>query len=288
MLKSNESKGYSRFSDVAVRTGSHGRAGEQSLHDAAAAIVQEPQNNLPLSSGNSDPGFSPVLPFINQQPGERPQHVEWMPMPAATIGNCSPGLSYLQPLHQWLVHYQVELFEFSRNFGVAHKFSVKNPSGQAVYMAGVVEDFVARCNSPSHLHEGRIYDVIEAEIIHFSWSDQCKCCCCCRMPGYLNEIKVESPPGKHLATIKQTASMACPCFEIMDNAGYTQLMIQGNNDIRNGLKDPRDFIFEIQLANKDQSIVSVDLDINLKAALLSLVLFTAILIFEDKKSLASK
>lgn len=67
-----------------------------------------------------------------------------------------------------------------------------------------VEDFaVGHCYKPSQLHDGRIYDVTEAEIIHFAWSDQCKCCCCCSLPGYLNTISVESPPGQSLAMIKQ-------------------------------------------------------------------------------------
>lgn len=115
MFTSTKKDGYNKFGDQKTVDSvvNNSDVNEDQVRRATAAISQQPQQ-ASRSFGGPEPGFTPVLPFINQQPGASQRHMEWMPLPA-TSANCSPGLAYLHELDRWLVQYQIELFECTLN-----------------------------------------------------------------------------------------------------------------------------------------------------------------------------
>lgn len=165
---------------------------------------------------------------VYNQPGTG-METEWMLKPAADP-NCPPGLEYLTQIDQLLVQQTVEILEAFVGIEGNNKFHVKNSTGQRIYYAAEESDCCPRmvCGP----HRGFTMHMVDnyGEFVMKSTRDF-KCCggvcfCAC-LDCFSYEIEVEAPPRVPIGYVKQGWSLFKPVFNIQDEDHQTVLQLKG-------------------------------------------------------------
>lgn len=241
-------------------------------------------------------------PGINQQPGavpNAPGAQVYMPMPDPIPG-VPAGLEYLSQIDQLVVKQSIELFEMFTDFETSNKYKVRNSMGQDVYNAVEESDFCSRqCCGPNRSFKIHIKDAAKRDVIIAERPFVCTvlpCFSSCRF-----EMTVKSPMNDEvLGYIRQNFYCCHPNFSVLD-ANMTEIFKVEGPCIQCGCSDK---VFEIQDLNgtkcgavtkkwsgilkeaytdADNFNVSfpIDLDVKLKATLLSLVFMIDFMFYEQ-------
>ncbi|XP_039272022.2 phospholipid scramblase 1-like [Styela clava] len=230
----------------------------------------------------------------------------WMEKPPALEG-VPPGLEYLAQLDQLLIHQQVELLEAVTGFETENRYAVKNSLGQQCYFAREKSGLCMRlCCGNKRGFQMHIADNMGNEVIHLYRQFRCCVGCCWCIKGDICAfiVPVESPTGVPIGRIIQLWSSWKPRFAIQNERNETVLVIQGPCCICSGPCCPQDVPFEVMTADESQSVGQIarqyagigkelftdatnfgisfpmDLDIKLKALLLSATFLIDMMFFE--------
>ncbi|EFX80807.1 hypothetical protein DAPPUDRAFT_211709 [Daphnia pulex] len=266
-------------------------------HDQQYPVVNQPQAYGAYGA--------PTSPSPQQHLMGPPQHVggdqQWMPKPNG--GNCPPGLEYLTQVDQILVHQMVEILEMFTGFETNNKYVVKNSVGQKIFFAAEDSGCCERywCNNLRSF-EMNILDNFGNEVIHIHRPLACQSCL---YPCCLQKMEVSAPPGNVIGTIEQEWSIF-PRFKVKDVSGNVVLKIEGpffpcsccGTDVN----------FEIFSSDGEQKVGKIskqwagilremvtdadvfginfpmDLDVKMKAVLLSACFLIDFMYFEDKQN----
>jgi len=173
------------------------------------------------------PAYENTLPGQEDKPKQ-----EWMPTPAALPG-CPPGLEYLALLDKVLIHQQIDLADLvMRNQYRKTKYVIKNSVGQQCYFAYEESDNCQQCCCGiDRAFVMKIVDNANMEVMRVIRAAACcraVCCGGCWCAGCWPEIvKVESPPGTHVATIEQCGTFCATNYIIKDPSGKTIFHLNG-------------------------------------------------------------
>jgi uncharacterized protein YxjI len=170
-----------------------------------------------------------AMPPPPMPPQQQAPQQQWMVNPGSLPG-CPPGLEYLTQIDQILVHQVVEILEAFTGWETANRYAIKNSMGQQVYYASEESDTCARqlCAAKRgftmHIQDNMQQEVMKVERT-FKYCGGCNClaaCDACQM-----DIKVESPPGTYIGSVRQDCSFLAPLFNVTDANDETVLVIEG-------------------------------------------------------------
>ncbi|XP_049518939.1 phospholipid scramblase 2 [Dermacentor silvarum] len=161
-----------------------------------------------------------------QTSGPRRQSAAPLQAPPAPPGIvCAPGLEYLALVDQIIIQQQVELLEAILHYETCNAYVAKNSMGQFMYNIAENSSCMARCCcGPKRPFEMDVFDYRNVAVMHFVRPLRCvHCCyCCC-----LQEMQVQAPPGKVVASVVQKWSMCYPTFVVNDRNQRRVLDIVG-------------------------------------------------------------
>lgn len=238
--------------------------------------------------------------------GATPQQT-WMERPEAIAG-CPPGLEYMATLDQLLIQQQVELFEAMTGIETKNKYAIKNSVGQQCYFAYEESELCHRlCCGSRRGFDMHIVDNMGQEVIRAHREFKCCAGCCCLINGdtCAYAIDVQSPVGMSIGRIVQLCSSWRARYAIQNSNHETMLVIEGPCCVCEGPCCPADVPFDIYTADGSQKIGTlarqyaglakemftdatnfgltfpVDLDIKVKAILLSAAFLIDMMFFEQ-------
>ncbi|KAL3250789.1 hypothetical protein MRX96_055365 [Rhipicephalus microplus] len=266
-------------------------------YDAASSVpgASRPDSTLP---GPAAP--LPGAPYSAQGAAQAPQ--------VAGRPACPPGLEYLAHVEQIVIQQSVEYLEVFLGIEGANVYEAKNSMGQLIYNIRENSGLCARCCcGPRRCLEIDVFDSTNTVVIHIVRPLRCSnfCCFCC-----LQEMEVQAPPGTPIAQIRQRWSICHPYFTIYSPENEPALHVVGPI-CTESLPCKCDVKFEVRSMNgvtigavtkewgglvkeyftdSDSFNVSfpLDLDVNMKAALLALSLLIDYMFFEDSWSKKDK
>lgn len=251
------------------------------------------------SPGKPGYGFQgyPGVPPVATQPGVP----MWMPTPV-TPPNCPPGLEYLAQIDQILIHQQVELLEVLTGFETNNKYEIKNALGQRVYFAAEENDCCTRtfCG-PARSFVISVIDNTGREVMKLHRPYRCSACC---FPCCLQELEVEAPPGTTVGYVIQNWHPCLPKFTVQNEKKEGVLKIIGpcvpcsccgdvnfevksldeSQDVGRISKQWSGFVKEAFTDADNFGIqFPMDLDVKIKAVLLSACFLIDFMFFEHKQ-----
>ncbi|CAF3268925.1 unnamed protein product [Rotaria sp. Silwood2] len=139
-----------------------------------------------------------------------PQNLQWMPSPGlASISQGMPfGLYYLAQLDTLMARQESSAMQTITGLASAQRFQILNEQGQLVFYAvenesGTCHRWCCGANRAFIIH---IFDQMNQEIIRISREFKCcvGCCWCAGANCCAHEAFIESPPGVHIGTVRQT------------------------------------------------------------------------------------
>lgn len=237
-----------------------------------------------------------------------PAQTQWMAKPGSIMG-CPPGLEYLTQLDQLLIHQQVELLEAFTGIETRNRYAIKNNLGQQCYFAYEESEFCHRiCCGNMRGFDMHIVDNLGQEVLRAHREFKCcvGCCWCIKGDSCAFIVSVESPVGVPIGRIVQLYSSWKPRYAIQNTNNETVLVIQGPCCICAGPCCPDDVPFDVYTADESQQIGTLarqysgftkemftnatnfgvsfpmDLDVKVKALLLSATFLIDMMFFENQ------
>lgn len=228
----------------------------------------------------------------------------------AYMPGCPPGLEYLALLDQLLVRQKVELFEAITNIETENKFVIQNKAGQNCYHPYEDSNICMRlCCGPNRGFLMHIADNSGNEVIRLTRPFKCcaGCCWCAGVdPCCSHEIIVEAPPGTMIGKVCQAGSCWAPAYTIKDAHNNVVFKVNGPCCPVSGVCCMCDFVFDIKTAKTPSHIIGnvtktyggvakecctdatnftvnfpMDLDVKMKACILSMTFLIDIMFFEN-------
>ncbi|XP_063729770.1 phospholipid scramblase 1-like [Symsagittifera roscoffensis] len=181
------------------------------------------RKEVPRSQQNDDSAMTQNVPSAPaaEQGGSSEQVVATPPQITAADAppGTPPGLEYLALLDQVLVQQQVELVEAFVGFEGENKYAIKNVTGQQCYFAAEQSGCCSRqCCSNKRAFLIKIIDNTQREVIHVRRSFNCCAQSCCWLPccGLCqHEVTVESPPGVPIGRIHNRCGVLRSSFGVL-------------------------------------------------------------------------
>jgi len=250
--------------------------------------------------------------MMQQQPmGGGRRMVQWIPRPPAIPG-CPAGLEYLTQINQLLIHQQVEMMDLVLQWESSNRYQIKNTMGQQVFFACEESDVCSRqCCGPNRGFVLHITDNLGQEVIRvsrdFRCCARCNCNCCICGDCCAHEIQVEAPPGTLIGYIKQICSCWKSRFHILDANRQPALTIDAPCCVWQGICCTQDQNFAITPVDGGEEIgrltkqwsglfkemfttadnfcvtFPMDLDVKMKAIILSGIFLIDFMYFENKE-----
>ena len=202
-------------------------------------------------------------------------------------------------LDQVLVKQKIELLELVTDLETANQYEISNNMGQKFFTAEEDSNFCARqCCGPERGFEIAISDISGSKILHMS--RPFKCCNCICFPCNKHELVVKHAISDQvLGSVKQNWSIF-PSFKVRDDTGQHVFNIEGPCSLFHCCQDINFEVTDLNgvklgniqkqfsgigmemMTDADNFNVSfpVDLDVKLKAVLLSALFLIDFMYFE--------
>lgn len=254
------------------------------------------------------PGYSiPTAPIMSiQQPGYSDSIVQQPIIRSAPASGCPPGLECLTHLNSLVIKQKVEDVEVVTHHETQNRYECYNSLGHPVFQCREKSNYCARqCCRSQRAFKMHITGSSNSEVIRIRRPYRCVCFCqCCSCCGCcVDEVQVESPVGDVIGYVRE---VRCGCrigYEILDR----------NNDLILKIRGPlcfhcacigEDIVFKItskdgktelgriinEWSNIPQKMFTsadnfsltfpIDLDVRIKAILLSAVFLIDFMYFE--------
>ncbi|CAF1070193.1 unnamed protein product [Rotaria sordida] len=162
-----------------------------------------------------------------------PQMFLWMPSPG--LADLSPGLplglQYLAQLDTLMAIQEPSVMQTITGLSSAQRFHILNQQGQLVFYAVENESDTCHrwCCGANRAFVIHVFDQMNQEIIRISREFKCcvGCCWCASGSCCAHEAFIESPPGVHIGTVRQTRSFWRGHLSLTDAGGNEHLRVIG-------------------------------------------------------------
>lgn len=233
-----------------------------------------------------------------------------MPRPQPIPG-VPPGLEYLTSIDQLLIHQQVELLEVFTGWEFCNKYQIKNTMGQQVFFAAEESDTCMRqCCGSARGFIVHITDNFGQEVIRVTREFKCcaGCCWCADSDICGYELRVEAPVGNVCGYVRQLQSGWSPRYALRDATGEDVLYVEGPCCVVNGICCTWDQEFKVLTRDRANQVgvvskqwsglvreyftdatnfnasFPIDLDVRMKAVVLSAAFLIDFMFFEGQKN----
>jgi len=263
--------------------------------------------NQEKPAGHAQPR-SVQLPAMPPPPG---MPVQWMQRPQPMPG-VPPGLEYLTQVDKLLAQQKVDMLEVFTGWEQNNRYVIRNSAAQQVYFAFENTDTCMRvCCGPKRGFTIHIVDNLNQEVMRLSREFKCCAGCswcagCCE--GCTFEVSVQTATGEVLGYVRQKRTFYKPYFDILDAERKTVLQIQGPCCLFNGPLCPCDSEFQVVSNDGNNTVGKIakqyggfvqemfttadnfavdfpmDLNVRVKATLLSALFLIDFMFFEQKNN----
>ncbi|XP_051674641.1 phospholipid scramblase 1 isoform X2 [Oryctolagus cuniculus] len=191
---------------------------------------EEPQlgyaDLYPDSAGYAGTGFASFP--IQNQPGcslsDETGEALGMPEPTRPL-DCPPGLECLSRMDEMLILQDIRLLDVFANFLTNNKYQMRNSLGQTVLFAVEDSEWYSRITCGTYRpFTLRIFNNMDQEVITLERPLRCSKCC---FPWFLQELKVQAPPGVPIGYVMQIWHPRLPMFIIQNAKRKNVLNITG-------------------------------------------------------------
>ncbi|XP_071945599.1 phospholipid scramblase 1-like [Antedon mediterranea] len=145
-------------------------------------------------------------------------------------GSIPRGLEYLSQVDQVLIHQTVELLEVFTGWECKNRYEIKNTLGQQIYFAMEESTCLMRqCCKNGREFYIHITDNSGQEVLRGYHPFRCcqGCCCCANNDYCAMDIVLEAPVGNKVGFLRQRKFCCSPRFELLDAHDRPIFDIQG-------------------------------------------------------------